>query len=74
MTEAATTLSVSFECLSAKTITTNEVELPPVSSVQQIKEYFEEKYDISVCLQTQVQLCRSQTGHSSGISSPSSRR
>ena len=52
MTEAATILSVRFECLSAKTITTNEVELPPVSSVQQIKEYFEEKYDIPVCLQT----------------------
>ena len=49
---ATTTLSVRFECLSAKTITTSEVELPPVSSVQQIKEYFEEKYDIPVCLQT----------------------
>ena len=52
MTEATTTLLVRFECLSAKTITTSEVELPPVSSVQQIKEYFEEKYDIPVCLQT----------------------
>ena len=52
MTETTTTLSVRFECLSVKTITTNEVELPPVSSVQQIKEYFEEKYDIPVCLQT----------------------
>ena len=52
MTETTMTLSVSFECLSAKTITTSEVELPPVSSVQQIKEYFEEKYDIPVCLQT----------------------
>ena len=52
MTEATTTLSVSFECLSAKIITFSEVELPPVSSVQQIKEYLEEKYDIPVCLQT----------------------
>ena len=43
MTEATT---------SAKIITFSEVELPPVSSVQQIKEYLEEKYDIPVCLQT----------------------
>ena len=52
MTEEKTSLLVRFECLSAKTITTNETELPPVSSVQQIKEYFEEKHDIPVCLQT----------------------
>ena len=52
MTEEETSLLVRFECLSAKTITTNEIELPPVSSVQQIKEYFEEKHDIPVCLQT----------------------
>ena len=52
MTEAKTSLLVRFECLSAKTITTNEIELPPVSTVQQIKEYFEEKHDIPACLQT----------------------
>ena len=52
MTEEKTSLLVRFECLSAKTITTNEIELPPVSTVQQIKEYFEEKHDIPVCLQT----------------------
>ena len=52
MAEENTSLLVRFECLSAKTITTNEIELPPVSTVQQIKEYFEEKHDIPVCLQT----------------------
>ena len=52
MTEEKTSLLVRFECLSAKTITTNEIELPPVSTVQQLKEYFEEKHDIPVCLQT----------------------
>ena len=45
-------VSVRFECLSEKKTISKEVELPPVSSVQQIKEYFEEKYDIPVCLQT----------------------
>ena len=52
-TKQSTTLSVHFECSSEKTATTKEVELPPgLPSVQQIKEYFEEKYDIPVCLQT----------------------
>ena len=45
-------LSVRFECLSEKKTISKEVELPPVSSVQQIKKYFEDKYDIPVCLQT----------------------
>ena len=63
MTEATTTLSVSFECLSAKIITfLSEVELLLCRQYSlRFKEYLAvEKYDISqpVCLQTLRYSCQ----------------
>lgn len=45
-------LSVHFECQSDKQTTIREVDLSPVTSVLGIKEYFEEKFNIPVCMQT----------------------